>query len=135
MIKRPKCRKKKRHKTKALRHKAHIIGHAARIWLHVNRIKFYAIKEAVVQHFHLVSKRSPYRLNLQYYYQTRNKYFLIKQYRTSLDLIINLSVDIFTFPVKYKWFKTLSPKTFGYYYLGIFDGLRGVTGRVGYKFE
>ncbi|MCF8296647.1 MAG: glycosyltransferase family 2 protein [Saprospiraceae bacterium] len=100
-----------------------------------NEIKFIALKAAQVWHFHEVNQRTEFRINLQYYYQTRNKYIILKANGYYGYFFGNLILDILLIPVKFKWLSKLTKKAFFYYYLGVWHGIIGKSGKADFKFE
>lgn len=98
--------------------------------------KMYVTSKAKCWHFHDWSKQNMRRHYLQYYYMNRNRYLYLKKYKLINYLIINLFKELFYFPFTLVWsLRKYNIKFLRYYYLGIFNGLRGEIGKTKINFD
>jgi len=98
--------------------------------------KFLVIKSAIVHHHHDWSIENKNGYYILYYYGIRNKYIYFKKYRFFNYLIWDILKEIFSFPIKIKWARRVAGnKLIKYYYLGIWRGLLGETGKANIDFN
>ncbi len=106
--------------------------------LRINKLgyKFLVIKSAMVYHHHDWSARNKKGYYLIYYYGIRNKYLYFKKYRFFNYLILDLFKEILSFPIRVKWLtRGADIKLVKFYYLGLWRGLLGETGKTNIDFN
>jgi hypothetical protein len=82
-----------------------------------------------IWHHHDWSKKSNNKFNFMYYYMMRNRFLYYKKYRLYFNLIIDLLIQLITFPIKIKWaIKISNIRLLKYYYMGLWRGICGETG-------
>jgi len=98
--------------------------------------KTLCIRDAVVRHFHDFSKKNLRGYYLMYYYMTRNKYIYFKKYNLHINLFYSLFTEVIQLPFTIKWAvqRIGSIKLLKYYYLGLWRGLIGETGKTRTEF-
>jgi len=88
------------------------------------------VRDAVCWHFHDWSARNPRSYQREYYYLRRNRVLYFRKYNFTYGLVRFLLSEIFVFPVTLWWtIRKGGFRMFFFYWLGIYHGLRGKSGR------
>lgn len=73
---------------------------------------------------------------LMYYYMMRNRVLFFKNYKLYINLVKDLFKLLITLPVTLKWLTSIADfKLVKYYYLGVWRGLVGETGKTNIAFK
>ncbi len=103
---------------------------------HSSGIKTFVTHKAKVWHNHNWSKKNISGYKFMYYYMTRNRVLYFKKFSLLLQLLKFLLIESITFPLKLKmFFKIGSVSIVKYYYLGLWRGLVGETGKTDLEFK
>lgn len=99
--------------------------------------KTLCLRDAIVRHFHDFSKSNKNGYNLMYYYVVRNRYLYFKKFRLYSELAISLLSEFFGIPLKIIWSvrRMDNLKLLKFYYSGLIDGLRGISGIANKSFD
>lgn len=94
------------------------------------------MRDAMVWHYHDFNKKNKSGNNLMYYYMIRNKFLYFKKYHLYMNLFISVLIEFIYLPVKIIWAirRTGNVKLIKYYYLGLWRGLIGETGKTRTEF-
>ncbi|MBN2396657.1 MAG: glycosyltransferase family 2 protein [Candidatus Atribacteria bacterium] len=102
----------------------------------INSFEMLLTPRAKVWHYHDWGILNHSKHKTQYYYMLRNRVLFFKRYRKHTDLARFLIMQILYLPVKINWARRIADiKLAKYYYLGIYHGLVGKTGKTTIKFH
>lgn len=88
-----------------------------------------------IWHHHDWTKNNKEGYYLMYYYMIRNRMLFFKNYKKYVYLFLDIFLQIITFPIKIKWLTRISDfKLVKFYYLGLWRGLLGETGKTNISF-
>lgn len=89
-----------------------------------------------IYHHHDWTETNKSGYYLMYYYMMRNRILFFKAYNLFFNLISDYFLQLITFPLKIKWLTGLADlKLVKYYYLGLWRGLMGETGKAKLDFK
>jgi len=92
--------------------------------------------ETKIWHHHNWSKENNISHYMMYYYMMRNRILFFKKHKLYLNLIIDITHQLLTLPIKVKWLSAIADLTLvKYYYLGLWRGLKGETGKANIDFN
>ena len=98
--------------------------------------KMKVTSEARVWHHHDYSPKNKEKHYFSYFYMNRSKILYFTKYKLYKPLTIELFKELIFFPVKVKWsLKTADIKLLKFYYLGLWRGLIGETGKTRTEFK
>ncbi len=87
-------------------------------------------------HHHDWSEKNEKGNYLMYYYMMRNRMLFFKKYKLFFNLIIDVFKQIITSPITVNWLIRLAGyKLVYFYYLGLWRGLTGETGKTNTEFK
>jgi GT2 family glycosyltransferase len=94
------------------------------------------ISNARVWHHHDWSKINKYGYNMMYFYMMRNKMLYYYKFKMPLRCFLEFFKQLFLIPVVLKFcLRTSSFSMFRFYYLGLLNGILGITGKSNYNFS
>ncbi len=95
------------------------------------------MRDAMVWHYHDFNKKNKTGNNLMYYYMIRNKFLYFKKYHLYMNLFTSVLIEFIYLPVKIIWAmrRIGNVKLIKYYYLGLWRGLIGETGKTRTEFK
>lgn len=89
-----------------------------------------------IYHHHDWAETNKSGYYLMYYYMMRNRVLFFKAYNLFFNLISDIFFQLITFPLKIKWLTGLADiKLVKFYYLGLWRGLMGETGKAKTEFK
>ena len=89
-----------------------------------------------IYHHHDWTDKSQISYYLMYYYMMRNRILFFKANNLYANLVKDLFKQFITLPLKVKWLNELADlKLVKYYYLGLWRGLMGETGKSSIEFK